>query len=257
MPYCNNIFYRTYTENNNRYSYPVILLHGSAGNHMSWPNEQRRLPGQRVIAVDLPGHGNSQGPACHNIDSLVRQLRNFLQGLHIHQVALVGHSLGSALALQYAAAYPECVRGMVLLACGISFSVPPHLLDTLLNPNRKQVFIEQFNQIAFDRNFPQAQRRLILAPLNTIRTSTIAADLIICSKLDLSNHLGGIDCPVSLISGSSDQICPAAAVRQLADAIPNASVKIVPNCGHMLLYEKTTQITQMISEFLNSVTFLQ
>lgn len=254
MPYSNNLYYRIYDGSPNQFTYPVVLLHGSGGSHLAWPSEYRRIPGQRVISVDLPGHGNSNEAACQSMDALVKRLRIFLLDLQIFQVTLVGHSLGAALALQYAAAYPKCVRKMMMLACGSWFTIQSQLLDALINSKKKHFFIEQFSQIAFDPSFPQARRRAILQPLNKMRASMLIADLSICAAQNMNGLPGKINCPVCLVSGSSDKISHPAAIQQLAHDLPDADIKILPKCGHMLLYEKKPLVSQILHDFLESDT---
>src|SRR5512140_1427122 len=79
---------------------PVVLIHGAGGNHLYWPPELRRMPNQRVFAVDLPGHGNSHGVGHHTIDDYAEGILAFAKALKLASIALVGHSMGGALALQ-------------------------------------------------------------------------------------------------------------------------------------------------------------
>jgi pimeloyl-ACP methyl ester carboxylesterase len=250
MPYCNNLFYRIYEGNPNQFTYPVVLLHGSGGSHLAWPSELRRMPGQRVIALDLPGHGKSNEAAYRSMDVLVKRLRSFLLEMHIYQVTLVGHSLGSALALHYAASYPNCVRKMLLTAFGNHFNVPNSLMEALNISIDKQRFIEQFSQITFDQSFPQKQRREILKPMKDMRTSTLLSDLSLCAALNTNGMPRRIKCPILLVNGEKDRITPLSSVRQLGYDLPNATVNTLPNCGHMLLYEKTREVSQIAEKFL-------
>ncbi len=252
MPFCNDTFYRVYDGEPNNFTYPVILLHGSGGNHMAWPLEMRRVRGQRVFSLDLPGHGQSTNPASLSVLSIVKSLRQFIQDMNFFKVVLIGHSLGGILAIQYAARYPESVKGLMVLACGSQFSIPASLWNNLQNSNGKSQFIEQFSQLSFQPDFPQSQRNKILEPLKKMRLSLLTADLTICSKFNAQKDLSPIELPVSIIGGAGDQITPPGTVRQLSQYLSNSTVKIMRKCGHMLIYEKTTQISQLMRDFLNT-----
>src|SRR5512143_1017737 len=81
---------------------PIILIHGAGGNHLYWPPELRRLPNERVIAVDLPGHGKSQGVGHHTIEGYADGILAFMKALKLASAVLVGHSMGGGVALQAA-----------------------------------------------------------------------------------------------------------------------------------------------------------
>jgi pimeloyl-ACP methyl ester carboxylesterase len=254
MPYCNELFYRSYENGEiDQKSTPLVLLHGSGGSHMAWPVEMRRINGQRVIALDLPAHGRSAGPACQSLDSLSIHLHRFFQDCGTRKIILAGHSLGAILALAYACAHPGQVRGIVLLSCGSRFSIPPALFEALQQARQKTQFIEQFNSLVFDASFPQSERRAILEPLVKIDTSLLLMDVRICANYQLPGNLDKLTCPVMLVNGASDPITTPASARQLAYSLPKAALTILPQCGHMFLYEKTTRISLMLRDFLVSL----
>ncbi len=105
MPYCNDLFYRCYESGETERGIPpLVLLHGSGGSHMAWPVEMRRWRGLRVIALDLPGHGQSAGVACQSLDALVSCLRRFLQDCGIRECIggpFIGRDPGADLASVY------------------------------------------------------------------------------------------------------------------------------------------------------------
>lgn len=253
MPYSRDLFYRIYDEGEQPLSsFPLVLLHGSGGSHMAWPVDLRRLVSRRVIALDLPGHGKSAGTACQRLPALVQSLRHFLDELHIYRADLAGHSLGALLALDYAQAFPKRVRSLFLLSCGSHFNLPADLFDSLLCPNRKNRFIEDFSRMAFSRDFSESQRRKLLAPLSQVRTSTLLADLSICAEYRLNGNFRKIACPTRLVNGLDDPITTPASARELLHNLPQAELEILPKCGHLLLYEKTALIGKMMRGFFDT-----
>jgi pimeloyl-ACP methyl ester carboxylesterase len=253
MPFCTDLYYRIYEEGKNNHACPVILLHGAAGSHSAWPGEIRRIPGWQVIALDLPGHGKSTGAACRSLNGLVNRLYRFIREMGLHQVIMVGYSLGGALALDFSSKHPKFVKGLVILACGSSFYLPSDLLDAFRNPAKRNQAIEIFNRLAFDAGTAQPLRRTILNPLAKVRTGNIMSDLSIGAHFKVKGDYQNIECPVGLIGGKSDQIATLLAVRQLFHFLPKASLQILPGCGHMLIYEKTHMICQNVGEILNTI----
>ena len=253
MPFSHDLFYRIYNEGDQtRNSFPLVLLHGSGGSHMAWPVDLRRSIMRRVIALDLPGHGKSSGTACQRLPALVQSLRHFMDELHIYRADLAGHSLGALLALDYAQTFPKRVHSLFLLSCGSAFNLPEGLFDSLLCPNQKNRFIEDFGRLAFSRNFPQNLRRNLLEPLKQVRTSTLLADLSICADYHLDGNFRKITCPTQLVNGADDPITTPASARELSQNLAHTSLDIIPKCGHLLLYEKTAHINKTMRSFLDS-----
>ena len=94
---------------------PVILIHGAGGHHLFWPPQIRRLHNQRIFAIDLPGHGKSEGVGHHTIDDYTLEILEFINALNLNAVVLVGHSMGGAIALRFAAQRPLHFQRLVLI----------------------------------------------------------------------------------------------------------------------------------------------
>ncbi len=108
---------------------PVVLLHGAGMDRTVWRALQRSLAdhGHPVVAPDLPGHGLSAGPARASIADLAEWVALLIAGLDVDRIHLVGHSLGSLVAMEAAARYPDRVRSLVMVAAAESMPVNPRL----------------------------------------------------------------------------------------------------------------------------------
>jgi len=104
----------------------AICLHGSGACSVVWSYQVSRLSKQiRIIAPDLPGHGQSQGAALESAESYARWVDRFAQALELDAFFLLGHSFGGAIVQEYARLYPEKLKGMILIATGAKFKLSP------------------------------------------------------------------------------------------------------------------------------------
>jgi pimeloyl-ACP methyl ester carboxylesterase len=251
MPICAELFYRNYIGDSEGFTFPVILLHGAGGSLMSWPPNLRRLPGQRVFALDLPGHGQSLLPTCNSMRCLVRRLHQFISGMGFYRVWLLGYSLGGALALSYANAYPEQVIGLITASCGDRFHMPQELLGTMRKPSDARKAIEIFSEAAFHSAFPQAERRKMLSPMAKISPDVLQSDLLIASDFNFDSQSDLSVIPTLIIGGADDQITPPASLRRTRRHLKNTRVLIIERAGHMVIYEKNLEVKKHISDFLS------
>ncbi|MDP1879270.1 MAG: alpha/beta fold hydrolase [Actinomycetota bacterium] len=100
---------------------PILLVHGIGSSRLSWGDVPDRIAasGRRVIAMDLPGHGDSsRGPGDYSLGAMACAVRDLLDHLGIARVHLVGHSLGGGISMQFIYQYPERVDALVLESSG-------------------------------------------------------------------------------------------------------------------------------------------
>ena len=119
MPIAAELYYFAHeAEDTAEKSPPVILIHGAGGTHLSWPPQIRRLDGERIYALDLPGHGKSDGAGRHSMDEYADDIITFMKELKLREAVMVGVSMGSAIALTLALKSPKKVLGLGLLGSG-------------------------------------------------------------------------------------------------------------------------------------------
>lgn len=108
----------------------ILFLHGAGMDHSVWALQSRWFAyhGANVLAVDLPGHGGSAGPALTDIGALADWTARLIGAVGAARAALVGHSMGALIALETAARHPELVAGMALIGAAAKMPVHPDLI---------------------------------------------------------------------------------------------------------------------------------
>ena len=124
MPTAANLHY--FTSGSQDYNRPpVLLIHGAGGHHLYWPPQIRRLSNHRVFAMDLPGHGQSDGIGRDRIEDYVDDVVAFMAAVGLNAAVWIGHSMGGAIALHAAVHRPRRVLALGLVGCGARMRVDP------------------------------------------------------------------------------------------------------------------------------------
>ena len=128
MPINANIYYFEHQGEGTRKP-PVVLIHGAGGTHLHWPAPIRRLPEYPVYALDLPGHGKSEGRGQQSITAYAQCVLDWMDSLQMHKAVFIGHSMGGAVALTLGLQHPERVLGLGLVGTGARLKVAPAILE--------------------------------------------------------------------------------------------------------------------------------
>jgi len=232
---------------------PVILLHGAGGIHLSWPPQIRRLAGEKVYAPNLPGHGKSEGAGRQSIDEYADDVLAFMKELKIEAAVIVGHSMGSAVALTLALKYPKQVLGLGLLGSGSKLRVSQTLLETVGNPNTFEAAVDMVNENCFSADAPQNLLELSRRTMLEIRPPVLSGDFLACNEFDVTSQLENINIPTLIICGAEDKMMPVKFSESLRDAIANSQLHILENAGHMVMLEQPDAVADLLKKFVDGI----
>jgi len=225
----------------------VVFLHGAGFDRTVWRLQTRWFAhhGRSVLAVDLPGHGRSQGAALTSIEAMADWTIRLLDAAGLRQAALVGHSMGALIALEATARHPDRVRALGL--CGVGLAMPVHreMLESAKAGTLKVEELMTFWGIgaALHKGGMVSPglwlRRESLAVLRGNRPGTIHTDLAACNAYSAAEtRAAEVRCPTALVLGDGDLMTPAAQGKKLAAAISGAQAAVLPACGHFMMVER-------------------
>jgi len=229
----------------------LILIHGAGGSHLHWPAALRRMPGATVYAVDLPGHGRSEGPGREHIEDYVADIVRFMDAVGVSRGVLVGHSMGGAIAQMTALMAPERVAGLVLVGTGARLRVAPALLDGILQDARGALAL--ITEWAWG---PEADPAMVARGrqmMARVNPRVVWGDFAACDRFDIRERVGEITAPTLVITGSEDRMTPPKFGQWLAERIPGARFVLVKGAGHMVMLEKPDQVASAVREWLKAV----
>jgi len=239
----------------------LVLVHGAGMDGSVWSAQLDRLAaaGRRVYAVDLPAHGQSQGPPLTSPRALGRWLVGLLDAMDLESGALAGHSMGALAVLEAAARAPDRVRALALL--GVAPRMPVHP-DLLASARARDVAAAE--TIVAWGHAPEALARAAAGepPVGAVahvrellgqaaRSGLLHTDLAACDGYGEGlSAAARVRCPTRLVLGSMDRMTPAKAGRKLAGAIAGAAVEELPDCGHMMMTEKPEATAEALARVL-------
>lgn len=237
----------------------VVFIHGASFNSTVWKLMTRYFAyrDHAVVALDLPGHGRSDGPALSSIEEMADWVMAALDALSVERAALVGHSMGSLAALDAAGRYPERTTALALL--GTSFPMP--VSDVLLDSSRanEHLAMDLINSWGYGRRAQQGHHRMpgtwmMRGGLRILEQSE--RDLLHTDLKASNDYQGGeaaaaaVTCPTMVILGERDMMTPLKAGRKLAGAIPNCSTVVIPEAGHIMMDEAPDETLDALRRLL-------
>jgi pimeloyl-ACP methyl ester carboxylesterase len=229
----------------------MVLLHGAGFDHSSWALHSRWFAhhGYGVLAPDLPGHGRSSGAPLPTIADMADWTADLIDAAGVAKARLVGHSMGSLIALETAARHPAKVSALSLIGTAATMTVGPDLLKAAEANDRSAIDMVSIWGLGF-----QAELGGSLAPglwmhsgaqrvLEQCRPGVLFNDLRACNAYQ--NALAaaaGVTVPTTFILGERDMMTPAKAGKMLAAALPNARTILLRGAGHMMMSERPDEL---------------
>jgi pimeloyl-ACP methyl ester carboxylesterase len=237
----------------------VVFVHGAGMDHTVWQLQTRYFAhhGRAVLALDLPGHGRSPGPALSSITALADWLAALVEASGAETAALVGHSMGALASLEAAARRPDRVRALALLGVAAKMPVHPELIAAAA-ANDPRAF-ELITAWGYGRPAHLGGHR---APglwmlgggkrlLERGAAGLLATDLRACDAYGEGEAAAKrVACPALLLLGAVDRMTPPRSAEPLLAAMRDAHEVVLPGCGHMMMVEQPDETLAALREFL-------
>ncbi|HJV85613.1 MAG TPA: alpha/beta hydrolase [Noviherbaspirillum sp.] len=241
----------------------VVFIHGAQNDHSVWILQTRYFAhhGFGVLAVDLPGHGRSKGAPLPSVEAMSDWLLALLDAAGVQKASLVGHSMGSLIALESAFRAPERISRLALVGTAYPMRVSDALLDA--SKNQEQVAIDMVNiwshtSIAQKPSCPgpgfyvmNGSQRLMQHIARKNPAQVFYTDFSACNAYangEAAAH--SVACPTLLLLGKRDMMTPPKATATLTKAIAGCQVVQIDNCGHSLMAEQPDAVLDALYDFM-------
>ena len=241
---------------------PVILfIHGSGLNHITWIMQVRYFAfhGYSVLALDLPGHGYSDGPPLTTIEEMTDWILDIMNFLEIHKVSLVGHSQGCLVNLELASRKIIEIVSISFIGGASAIKVNPYLLNLAAKGDKKSFDLMMdwahgpAGQFSFHSVPGLNHFNIGIAILKQSTPKVLGIDLMACHRYKNGLKAASIlSSPVLSIIGSKDKMCPMNEGLKLANKINKSEIQIIENSGHMMLLEEPDKVLKILKNFIDS-----
>lgn len=248
---------------------PIVLIHGAGGRAADWPFEWREpasatamlgvvqrtpdrwIEDRAVYAIDLPGHGRSEGRGQTSVPGYADTIAGLLDEAGLNAPILAGHSMGGAIVLEVARRQNGRLGGIVIMGSAALLPVSPAILEGL-----RQNFDATIGMIVkycWHRNASDFHRTISLRRMRETGQEVVYRDFIACSQFNAAGSLHEITCAALVIAGDSDRMIPPESSEALARALPHSVFHTIENAGHFFHVERTAQVTPLIRAFCNQL----
>ena len=231
----------------------ILLMHGSGLSHIVWSLHEQFYVSQgfNVLSVDIPGHGNSEGPSLKSIEEISDWIRSLMRTLDILKITIIGHSQGSLVGIDFASRYPDLISKLVLVAGSYKMPVNQDLIDLAEAGDEKAILLMMKWGYEGSKAFIGGNpvKKIIKSSRDIIEV--LAVDLNACNKYKNGEQsLEKINCSTLCIFGDLDKMVPVKAGTKMSERIKNSETKIISNCGHMIIFEKAFEMRKIVKDFL-------
>ena len=231
----------------------IVFLHGSGLSHIVWSLTEQFFSNKNfnVLSVDLPGHGNSDGPCLDTIEKIADWLEQVFISLNLEKLTLVGHSQGCLEILEYASKYKNRLKKIVFIGGSNKMPVHSDLIDLAKNGDSDAVKLMMKWGYEGSKKFIGGNpvEKIIQSPRD-IR-EILAVDLVACNNYKNGTDAAkSIECPSLFIFGSLDKMVNLESGKKFSNLVKNSTLHVIDGCGHMIMIEKAFEMRDKVLEFL-------
>jgi pimeloyl-ACP methyl ester carboxylesterase len=240
----------------------AVFIHGAQNDHSVWALQTRYFAhhGFGVLAVDLPGHGRSKGPALTSVEAIADWILALLDATGVQQATLIGHSMGSLIALETCAKAPSRVVKLAMVATAYPMKVSTNLLDTSKNDEPSaidMVNIWSHSSIAQKPSSPGPGFYVMGGSQRLMqRISKINPDHAFYTDFSACNNYAhgdaaaqSVKCPTLFLLARQDAMTPVKSALALSKSMATSTSLVIDNCGHQLMSEQPDAVLNALFDF--------
>ncbi|MBN2027199.1 MAG: alpha/beta hydrolase [Actinobacteria bacterium] len=227
----------------------MVFIHGSGGSNIMWRAQVETLSREmNTIALDLPGHGASEGEGMDCITGYAAIVDDFVASLCITQPVVCGLSIGGGIVLQLLLDMPQKYKAGIVVNSGARLRVMPLIFETL--EKNFEGFINGSYTFSISEKTDPALVKPLVDSMAQCPPAITRGDFTACDTFDVMERLGEIEVPFLVIASADDKMTPVKYGTFMADHIENSTLVVIEDAGHLCPMEKPAEVSRAISEFV-------
>ena len=228
----------------------LIFIHGAASNNVFWKSQITYLSGiVNTVAIDLPGHGKSQGPGKEKVSDYAEAVLNFIDLIRAPRPVPCGLSMGGAITQKLLVSHKDRFPAGILINTGARLKVLPLIFETIAK-NYDDFVKTLIVPFAISGKSNAEKLRPEIEASTICRPAVASGDFRACDGFNVTDALGLIEVPVLVLTATDDKLTPVKYGTFLADNIKNAELVTIEDAGHFSPIEKPLEVNQAIKDFL-------
>jgi pimeloyl-ACP methyl ester carboxylesterase len=228
----------------------IVFIHGAGGSSVFW---QAQLEGfaarANTVAVDLPGHGRSEGSGEDRVEEYTRAVADFIREIGMPRPIPCGLSMGGAITQQLLLDYRDQVAAGILISTGARLKVAPLIFETIESDFAG--FVDMIGKFAASKKADPKIVQRFKDETAMCKSDIVYGDFRACNDFDVLKRLSSIDRPVLVVTAEDDKLAPPKYGEVLEKNIKNSTRSHFMDAGHIVPMEKPDEINKTILKFLD------
>ena len=228
----------------------IVFIHGAAGSGDFWLVQIEELAGNaNTLAIDLPGHGRSNGDGLDTIEGYADFVIDLINKLDVPNPIPCGLSMGGAVVLQLILEYPDFLKAGILIGTGARLKVAPMIFEAIEKDYSR--YVSMICDLVSSENMSSEILYSYRKSIERCRPEVTLKDFQACNGFDVMQRIDSISLPVLIVSAEDDRLTPIKYSEFLEKNIPGAIRSHIMEAGHILPMEKPEAFNRAVLQFLD------
>lgn len=235
----------------------VLYVHGTGCNTRVWEQHMQAIADVHTpVAIDLPGHGQSEGRGFRGAADYGHVVVELARHLGWERYVVAGHSMGGAIALTMATYHPELLNGLMLIDTGARLRVHPDILRASRQAAEAGRRLPTDRSWGYASSTPQSVVEAVEAMTADTDPRVTYADWICDDSFDFMSRVQAIAIPTLAVCGAEDRLTPVKYHQFLQQRMPNCRLEVIQQAGHWSYIEQPEAFTRVVKTFLDDLPAL-